>query len=272
MDLISSRSNPKIKQLRQLREHRSHREDDPILVEGIFHVGEVVAAAQSGKLGLESIFYAPELLKSEFAQRIIEDQSAAGLPCYPVAADVFESVSGKENPQGILALARPQAAGLSSLDPTNFPWGVALVAPQDPGNLGTILRTIDAVGASGLLLLDSTLDAYHPGAVRASMGALFWHPVVRASFFDFADWAKGQRYTLYGTSAHGEEDYRSVKTYQRPCILLLGSERDGLSPEQRRVCDHVVQLPMDGRVTSLNLAVAAGVMLYEMLRGNILVQ
>jgi TrmH family RNA methyltransferase len=268
MDLISSRSNPKIKQLRQLREHRSHREDDPILVEGIFHVGEVVAAAQSGRLGLESIFYAPDLLKSEFAQRIIADQTAAGLPCYPVAPEVFESVSGKENPQGILALARPQAAGLSSLAPTNFPWGVALVSPQDPGNLGTILRTIDAVGASGLLLLDSNLNPYHPSAVRASMGALFWHPVVQASFPDFTDWAKGQRYTLYGTSAHGVEDYRQVGAYERPCILLLGSEREGLSTEQQAVCDHVLRLPMGGRVTSLNLAVAAGVMLYQMLVAN----
>jgi TrmH family RNA methyltransferase len=166
-------------------------------------VGEAVAAAQAGKLALESIIYAPELLKSDFGLALVRGQSASGLPCYPVTRQVFESVADKENPQGILAVARPQSYSLESLSPQSFPWGVGLVAPQDPGNVGTILRTIDAVGASGLLVLDSSVDPYHPSAVRASMGALFWYPLVRASFDEFARWAVQWGYTVYGTSAHG---------------------------------------------------------------------
>ncbi len=142
---------------------------------------------------------------------------------------------------------------------------MALVAPQDPGNIGAILRTIDAVGASGLLLLDSSASPYHPNAVRASMGTLFWHPVVQASFPDFAGWARGSGYTIYGTSAHGSLDYRHVERYARPAILLLGSERQGLSPDQVACSDFLLQLPMRGRASSLNLAVAAGVLLYAML-------
>jgi TrmH family RNA methyltransferase len=268
MDLISSRTNPKIKQIRGLRgrsDRQAQKTPGLVLVEGLHPVGEAVAAAQAGKLELESIIYAPDLLKSDFGLALVRGQSAAGLPCYPVTRQVFESVADKENPQGILAVARPKPYSLEALSPGNFPWGVALVAPQDPGNLGTILRTIDAVGASGLILLDSSVDPYHPSAVRASMGALFWYPLVRAPFDEFTRWARQHGYTIYGTSAHARTDYRDVQGYRRPLILLLGSERLGLSAEQAAVCHHQLYLPMHGRSTSLNLAVAAGVMLYEIL-------
>lgn len=286
MDLISSRTNPKIKQVRALRGRQPRQESGLFLVEGIFHVGEAVAAARAGRLALESIFYAPELLKSEFALALVRDQrreqGASSVPCYAITRQVFESIADKDNPQGILAVARPTHYDLKVLDSSNFPWGVALVAPQDPGNLGSILRTIDAVGASGLLLLDSSLDPYHPSVVRASMGALFWYPLVQASFAEFALWVKERGYTVYGTSAHASTGYRhlgtpgvlsgsgqaGVQTYTKPMILLLGSERQGLTPEQAAVCHYLLRIPMRGRATSLNLAVAAGVMLYAMLEGG----
>ena len=126
--------------------------------------------------------------------------------------------------------SRSAAWGSSTL--RTFAWGVALVAPQDPGNLGTILRTVDAVGASGLLLLDSSVDLYHPSAVRASMGAMFWLPVVSTSFADFVAWSRGHGYHVYGTSAHAPVDYQDVPAYAWPRILLLGSERQGLTEEQ----------------------------------------
>jgi RNA methyltransferase, TrmH family len=139
------------------------------------------------------------------------------------------------------------------------------VAPQNPGNIGTVLRTIDAVGASGLLLLDSSADPYHPGAVRASLGSIFWYPMARATFADFTLWSKRHGYHLYGTSARGSVPASQVLTYNSPAILLMGSEREGLTEEQRAACQMLIRLPMKGRVTSLNLAVATGVMLYEML-------
>jgi TrmH family RNA methyltransferase len=139
---------------------------------------------------------------------------------------------------------------------------VALVSPQDPGNVGTILRTLDAVGADGLFLLDGGVELYHPTVVRSSMGVIFWKPVVQTSFDEFAAWASKGRYQLIGTSAHADVDYQTLVP-SLPWILLLGSEQKGLSVEQTRICDVTVSLPMHGRVSSLNLAVAAGVLLYR---------
>jgi TrmH family RNA methyltransferase len=261
MDLISSRNNSKVKRARALRGRKSRQESSAFLVEGIRHVGEAVEAGAE----IEAIFYAPALLGSDFGASLVAKLSEKGVDCYATTAEVFESLASKENPQGILAVVRPQAWTLEDLTPENFPWGVALVDPQDPGNVGTILRTLDAVGASGLLLLDDGVDAYHPSAVRASMGTLFWRPVVKASFSNFAEWARLGGYHVYGTSAHGAVDYKAIQRYISPRILLMGSEREGLTPEQAACCERLVRLPMMGRATSLNLAVATGVLLYAML-------
>ena len=260
MDWITSRSNSKIKQLRALTQRKTRQEARLFLVEGIRHVGEAVEAGAK----IEAIYYAPERLKSEYALDLIAGQSSKGIACYPVSMDVFESIAEKDNPQGILAVVHQRQWFLDDLEPKGFPWGVALVSPQDPGNLGTILRTIDAVGASGLILLESSLDIYHPGAVRASMGALFWYPVVQASFTEFRDWAARNGYHVYGSSARAECDFRDARPYRSPRVLLLGSEREGLSDDQRQVCERIVRLPMGGHASSLNLAVAAGVLLYAM--------
>ncbi len=277
---ISSTGNPKIKELRAIRQSRKpastplhpelpvHR----FLVEGIRHVGELVEAQAVGKTyaRLEALYAAPELLKSEFGQKLFSEQSQRGLPCYTVTKEVFASVAEKDNPQGLLAVAQPTPPRLEDLFPAGFPWLTALVAPQDPGNIGTILRTIDAVGASGLLLLENSADPYHPSSIRASMGTSFWLPVISTSFGEFIQWARRYDYRLYGTSAHGALNYRGGSsattnpTYTRPCVLLMGSEREGLTAEQRTACDFLIGLPMRGRATSLNLAVAAGVMLYTM--------
>jgi TrmH family RNA methyltransferase len=259
MEIITSRNNPKIKAARALRDRRARQERQAFLVEGIHHVGAAVEAGAD----LQEIVYAPGYLKSEYALQLVASQAARGVPCYATSPEVFASMADKENPQGILAVVKQRRVELGGLNPENFPWGVALVAVQDPGNLGAILRTLDAVGASGLLLLESGVDAYHPVAVRASLGAIFWRPVVSATFDEFAAWAGGHGYTVYGSSAHASRDYREDR-FTRPLMLLLGSEREGLSPEQAAMCDQILRLPMKGHVTSLNLAVAAGVLLYQM--------
>jgi TrmH family RNA methyltransferase len=261
MELISSRSNPKIKQVRALHQRKARQEARLFLVEGIRHVGEAIEA----EAAVAAIYYAPELLKSEFASQLVTTQADKGVACYATTPEVFDSLAEKENPQGILAVVRQPDHRLAELNPGNFSWGVALVSPQDPGNLGAILRTVDAVGASGLILLENSVDVYHPAAVRASMGTLFWYPLVQAAFSDFQVWVKGNGYHVYGSSAHAENDYLQARPYRMPRILLLGSEREGLTAAQQSVCESVVRLPMHGRATSLNLAVAAGILLYTML-------
>ena len=139
-----------------------------------------------------------------------------------------------------------------------------LITPQDPGNVGTILRTIDAVGAYGLMLVDGGVDPYHPSAIRAGMGAIFRIPVATATWGQLIDWVRREGYHLAGTSAHGRDNYRDTDLYTPPVVLLLGSEREGLTAEQTAACDVLMRLPMHGRASSLNLAVAAGVFLYAM--------
>jgi len=271
METLTSPNNPKIKQIRALRQ-RKHRDATGLfVVEGIRHVGEAADASaaaearESMKGGwLVYLCYCPELLTSDFARELIQKQEKRGLPCYAVNAAIFETLAEKDNPQGILAVARQRHLSLNELEPDCFPWGVALVSPQDPGNIGTILRTIDAAGASGLLLLNSSVDPYHPGAVRASMGSLFWYPLVTTTFEEFSQWVNRHGYHVYGTSARGSVPASQVLSFTHPAVLLMGSEREGLTEEQHAVCEMLIRLPMKGRVTSLNLAVATGVMLYDM--------
>ena len=268
MKTLTSKGNPRVKQIRALLTQRKERQASGLFVaEGIFHVGEACAAGAK----LELICYSPEKLKSDFAQQLIREQESRGIECLAVSDELFASLAEKDNPPGILAVVHQSHLGLEELTSQTFQRGVALTAPQDPGNIGSILRSIDAAGASGLLLLDDPAhdqycaDPYHPSSVRASMGALFWLPVVKCKFDDFRGWVKPRGYTVYGTSAHASLDYCQVERYQQPLVLLMGSEREGLFPDQATVCNVMVKLPMQGHVTSLNLATATGIMLYKIL-------
>lgn len=251
--LITSTSNPLIKQARALRQKKARRESGLFLVEGIHHVGEVVEAGWD----IESVLYAPDKLTSSFAHDLI---SRLNFEPQPVTPQVMESLADKENPQGILAIVRQKQIRLNELG--QIKRAVALVSPQDPGNVGTILRTMDAVNADALFLLDGGVELYHPSVIRASMGTLFWMPIVQASFDEFVSWVRDGESQLIGTSARGDAEFHTLIPHS-PWVLVLGNEQKGLSPEQTEACDITVSLPMKGRVSSLNLSVAAGVLLYQ---------
>ncbi len=259
--VITSGSNPVIKLARSLRQRKKRDESGLFLVEGIHNVGVAVSSGWN----ISSILYSHDLLKSSYANNLIDEASALGTNCQPTLAEIFNSVADKENPQGIMAIVQQRRIQLDEIETDTFKWGVAAIQPQDPGNVGSILRTIDCVGADGLFLLDGGVDAYHPTSVRASMGALFWKPVIQASFSEFKVWAHTNGYALIGSSSHAERDYRTVSLGKRPSILILGNEQKGMTPEQINACDEVISLPMHGQASSLNLSVAAGILLYSML-------
>jgi len=260
-EILSSHSNPLIKQIRALRQHKTRAETGLFLIEGIHHVGEAIQAGWD----IETLIYSPELLTSEFGLSQVSDLSHRGIRCVGLTGDLFAVLAGKDNPQGIIAIAHQRIQTLENLSSHHFTWGVACVAPQDPGNVGTILRTMDAVGADGLFILDGGVELYHPSLIRASMGTLFWKPVVQVSFNAFVGWAHGHGVQLVGSSAHAILDYRTLKRDGRPTILLLGNEQKGLTQDQIAACDMVVSVPMKGRGSSLNLAVAAGILLYALM-------
>jgi TrmH family RNA methyltransferase len=263
-ELISSFANPLVKQIRSLRQKKGREETGLFLVEGIHPVGEAVEAGWP----VEALVYSPDLLTSDFANGLVAKQIQLGVHCVALTRTLFNGIADKDNPQGLLAILHQRQLLLDSIPPTTFQWGVALVSPQDPGNVGTILRTLDSVGADGLFLLDGGVDPYHPSVVRASMGTLFWKPVVQVSFDEFVHWGHKHGFHLVGSSAHGGTDYREYQWGNKPTILLLGNEQKGLTPEQLASCKAVVCMPMKGRVSSLNLGVAAGVLMYRMMENK----
>lgn len=253
MKIITSTSNPLVKQVRALRQKKARNETGQFLVEGIHHVGEAVEAGWE----IEMILYASGVLTSPFAHDLIQ---RFAIKPQLVSAQVMESLADKDNPQGILAVVRQRKFTFADLKSVSC--AVALVSPQDPGNVGTILRTMDAVNADALFLLDGGVELHHPTVVRASMGTLFWKPVIQTSFNKFIEWARGNDMQLIATSAKASMDYRNMNP-KIPWALVLGNEQKGLSPNHTAACDVTVSLPMQGRVSSLNLSVAAGVLLYQ---------
>jgi TrmH family RNA methyltransferase len=258
-EVITSSQNSTVKLIRSLHQKKGREESQLFLVEGIHPVGEAVEAGWE----LEALVYAPDTLKSSFAVGLVDGLLQRGLRCVALSAERFSDLTDKENPQGLLAVVRQRHLTLPAVSGEAFKFGAALVSPQDPGNVGTVLRTLDAVGADGLFLLEGGVELYHPSVVRASMGTLFWKPVIQASFDDFVHWAHQKGISLIGTSAHAAAEPGALERAKKPLILVFGSEQKGLSQKQLASCDTNVSLPMKGRVSSLNLAVAAGILLYQ---------
>ncbi len=258
--MITSPANPQIKAIRALRQRKARDESGLCFVEGIRLVAE---AARAG--AVERLVVAPELLTSPFAQELVAAQAAAGAQVLEVGREVFASLSQKDGPQGLAAVARQRWVALEQVELGPPPGWVALVEPADPGNLGTIVRTADGAGASGVIIVGPGADPYDPAALRASMGAAFALSLVRTTWERLAAWKRATGAFLVGTSDRAPAHFQRA-SYPQPVVLLMGSERQGLSPEQLALCDLTVAIPMRGRGDSLNLAVATGVMLYELLR------
>ncbi len=204
----------------------------------------------------------PDLLSSEYAREIVRTMQDQGVPVLELSPEAFGSISFKENLQGMGAVVRQQIHSLNDLELAETLGWVTLDAVGNPGNLGAILRTSDAVGCSGIVMLGHTTDPYHPAALRASMGAVFAQKLIRAEFGEFMHWKRERGCSVVGTTGQAQLEYRDM-VYETPTILLMGSERQGLSPEQQAACDLLVRIPMVGTGDSLNLAVATSVVLYE---------
>ena len=177
---------------------------------------------------------------------------------------ILSKLSGKDNPQSVVGIYQEFDTDLSSVDRSTAPIWLVAQALRDPGNLGTMLRTGDAVGAGGLILIDDCADPFSVEAVRASMGALFTQQLATARWGHFIDWLRAGDGELVGTSLDTDLDYQQP-TYAAPTFILTGNESAGLPGEYAAACDMLVKMPMRGKADSLNAAVAAAVMAYEVL-------
>jgi TrmH family RNA methyltransferase len=259
MRQITAFSNPLVKQVRALRDKKHRRESGLFMAEGLRILTE---AREAGRLPCILFFAAGT--KHKLLDALIGPVEAAGGEVIETNADILHKLSGKDNPQTVLGVYEVFDTSLDAIDRTAAPLWIVAQALRDPGNLGTILRTGDAVGAGGLILIDDCVDPFSVEAVRATMGALFTQRLAQAGWVQFIAWLRAGPGQLVGTSLKAELDYQEPR-YAKPAFLLVGNEAQGLPPAYEAECDVLVKMPMLGKADSLNAAVATAVMAYEVI-------
>ena len=256
---LYSRNHPQIKRVRALQTPAGRLESNEFLIEGVRPLAEAV------KLGvrIEKLIVVPQLLTGVPAEKLVKQLRIKGVPCLGMLPEVYYSFTQADEPQGVAAIVRQRWDALENIRPGQGLCWVVAEAVQSPGNLGTIIRSCEAVGGAGLILLGDSVDPYDPATVRASMGALFGIRFVRSTGAQFAEWKTRRQVTLVGTSPSAREDYQAVD-YPRPTMILMGCEKRGVTAEVMALCDRQVKIPMVGRADSLNVGVATSLMLYEL--------
>jgi len=254
---VTAFSNATVKRLRSLRDKKARRAEGMFLAEGLRIIAE---ARDSGRLP-EIVAFSAEGAKHPLAAEIIAQAEAAGGDAIETTPDILSKMSGKDNPQLLLGAYRQPDTSLELIDRSKADLWIVAQALRDPGNLGTILRTGDAVGAGGLILVDDCVDPFSVEAVRASMGALFTQQIASARWDEFIAWLRAGDGQLVGTSLKATDDYLEA-SYRKPCFLLIGNEQQGLPAEYEAECDLLVKIPMAGRADSLNAAMATAVMAF----------
>ncbi len=255
---ITSFSNDTVKRLRGLRDKKARKAEGLFLAEGL----RILTEARDSGLLPEIVAFSAAGGVHPLAVEIIAAAEARGADVIETSADILSKMSGKDNPQAILGAYRQPDTSLSGIDRDASPLWLVAQALRDPGNIGTILRTGDATGAGGLILLDDSADPFSVEAVRASMGAIFTQQIAVARWEEFVPWLRSGPGQLVGTSLQTDRDYLEPD-YQQPCLLLVGNESQGLPAAYEAECDLLVKLPMMGRADSLNAAVAAAVMAFQ---------
>jgi RNA methyltransferase, TrmH family len=257
--LISSAANPVSKRMRLLADRKHRGREGAFVVEGIQPVWQAVEAGAD----IEALVVAPGLLGDSRAAAMVAGQEAAGTRIVRMTSELFRRLSGRDGPSGLAAIVRGRPARLDSLTVAPESLFVALHEIGNPGNLGTIIRTADAAGAAGVILLGQATDPFDPAAVKASMGAVFAVPVAHEPApEEFFTWAGRRGVTVVTTSAQASASFWAVR-YPRPLAFLLGAEGPGLPAGLLARGGLSVRIPMTGTAESLNLAAAATLLLYE---------
>ncbi len=257
---ITSVSNPTIKSIRALSLKKNRDAEGVFLAEGM----KLILDAFENGWQIDTLIYANQMSSNDQLSTIAAKARVKGTNILEVSEKVLSTITRRDNPQMVLGVMRqvwrePPSTALNK----SSVW-IVLDRVRDPGNLGTIIRTADAAGANGIILVGETTDPYSMEAVRATMGSIFNVPVVKMSMVDFVEWRKQWPGSVVGTHLEGASDYRVIDYSGGPVLLVMGNEQQGLPPELAEACDHLVLIPMNGKADSLNLAVATGVMLFQM--------
>lgn len=262
---ITSHSNPIVKEIKGLVAQRKHRTQSGLFVaEGLKLATDAMAAGW----GVRYLALGPEARENPVAQKAAANAKARGALILEVNTAVLAAMTRKDNPQMVVGVYEQQMLSAKDIDPSQATVWVALDRVRDPGNLGTIIRTADAVGASGVMLVGDCTDPFSVETVRATMGSLFHVPLAKLSKDQFKALASKWPGTIVGTHLKGSVDYRTPD-YKEPVLLLMGNEQQGLEDDMAATCSALIRIPQVGEADSLNLAVATGISLYEIRRKHL---
>jgi len=256
--LLSHARDPRLLTLRSLQTPQGRSRTGLYIIEGIRHL----ARAVEQNAVIEFVFLDASVLSNPFGQKLARRLRKRGVVGVRLSTQLYRHPTLASEP-GVGAVARQQWIPLANVRVGRDSFWLAVESIESPGNLGTIIRTAEAAVVSGILMLDSESDPYDPAAVRASMGSLFSQELTRCAPHEFADWAKSCGVTVVGSSPAGLLDYKALRC-RWPAALLIGSEKRGLSGHLAETADFVVRIPMRGGCDSINVSVAAGVLLFEL--------
>jgi TrmH family RNA methyltransferase len=255
---------PVLAEIRRLQSDRAHRDARrTFFVEG---VKNVVQAIENG-FAIETLVCSEKLLTVPIARRLVRDRRRSGTPTLVISPEAFREVSTTHRASGVGAIVAQRWSPLHSASPRAGLCWIVLEAVRSAGNLGSLVRTSEAVGGAGFILVGPRIDPFDPTVVRASMGALFRQAFIRTNGRSLRNWLRRHRLRAVGASPDGSAELHRFG-FPRPTVLVLGEEREGLSPPQRELCADLVRIPMVGEADSLNLAVAGSLLLYEVYRAR----
>ncbi|MCW5715451.1 MAG: RNA methyltransferase [Bauldia sp.] len=258
---ITSFANPRIKDIRALDMPKHRKERGVFVAEGL----KLVTDALAGNWPIEAFVYGTEVGDQQAVQNAAAKARARGADVLSVSTAILSKMVHRDNPQMVLGVFGQKLAQASDVKPGKGGVWVVLETPRDPGNLGTIVRTVDAVGADGVVLVGPSVDPFSTEAVRATMGSIFHVPIARMTEGEFLALRAAWPGTVVGTHLSGAVDYRKAD-YSTPVLLMMGNEQSGLTERLAAAADQLVRIPQAGRADSLNLAVATAVTLFEIRR------
>jgi TrmH family RNA methyltransferase len=261
LQTVTSAANPTVKALKALHAKKGRAESGLFLAEG------ARLALEAADLGVfpEVLAVSEAALARQPVRALVDAALKAGARGIVTGEATLGAIARRDNPQTVIGAYRQRVAALGAWAPSPAPLVVALDGVRDPGNFGTIVRTADSVGADAVVLVGQTCDPFSVEAVRATMGSIFAMPIARTDFAAFDAWRKTQGLLLVGASLKGAAPHDAFPA-ERGVALFMGNEQSGLSEDQEAACDALVRIPMRGRADSLNLAIATGVMLYDVWR------
>lgn len=265
---VTSLANPIVKDIRALAMKKFRDQAGSFMAEGLKLVIEALDLGWT----IKTLVIAKSGKDNPLVGKVAARTVATGGLVLEVSEKVLTAITRRDNPQAVIGVFEQRYRPLDAVRPEAGEVWVALDRVRDPGNLGTIIRTADAVGAAGVMLVGDTTDPYSLEAVRASMGSVFAVPLARAGVEAFLKWRRGAGCTVVGTHLKGAVDYRTIEYEPGPVVLLMGNEQQGLPDELAQACDVLALIPQAGRADSLNLSVATAVMLYEVRRSALKVE